>query len=214
MRQVSALADQAAAPQFPASPPGKHTIVSQVDSPKIIVPPGQRRVIIWKDEYVYGVAKIAASVSARSLRTFAANSGGTNMRTVCGFFLGLSFLMLGLPLRLGASEAHPLAVCDSTQNFGLIAKIDIRQPPTGRPGVITGTYFQLKGPDHAALMATPDSYYLMPMAGGSSITEALYGRMFDLLVEAAKNGWIVHVTTSNCNAPTQFAVVVRVEIDY
>lgn len=136
------------------------------------------------------------------------------MRTVCGFFLGLSFLLLGSPLRLGASEVRPSAVCDSTQNFGLIARIDIRQPPAGRPGVITGTYFQLKGSNHAALMAAPDSYYLMPMAGGSSITEAIYGRMFDLLVEAAKNGWIVHLTTSNCDAPQQVAVVVRVEIDY
>ena len=130
--------------------------------------------------------------------------GGANMKTI-GLFLALSFLLI-VP---GASAA----ICDSMLNFGRIEKIEVRQPPVGRSGANGGTLFRLKGPDHVALSSNT-GYYFIPFTHISPNSEVLYTAMHYLLIEAAKEGWTIRITTSNCDTPSDLAVVANMSIDF
>jgi hypothetical protein len=111
-------------------------------------------------------------------------------------------------LLIAVSKAHS-APCDFVGNFGKIQRIYPQFYPGGLTAVPSnahkpGTFFRLDGSGLTNALTSGGSYHISAN-GTSSIPPvhtrgSLYRSMHDLIVEAAKNGWTVHVRTNNCSS--------------
>ena len=104
-------------------------------------------------------------------------------------------------LLFGITSTANSAICDYTQNTGVVKRIY----PTfsNGAGTISGTYFTISGTTSA--LNSPTGYYYIPNYDN-------YHEMHDLVLEAAKAQWKIQVKTTNCtnlvtNATVQYLVV-------
>jgi hypothetical protein len=103
------------------------------------------------------------------------------------------------------------AVCEFAENQGRVKRINPTFASGSNP---PGTYFQLI-PGQTAALTNADSYYFISaLPADTADTQSLYRSMHDLIVEAAKAGWIVQVRTDNCDNPLRSAPVVYLVVDF
>jgi len=110
---------------------------------------------------------------------------------------------IGAVLLVGMSPLTHAAICDFSQNAGIVK----RMYPTfaNGGGIISGTYFMLSGV--TAALTLPTGYYFIPNYDN-------YHEMYLLLLEAAKGQWKLQVKTTNCAVPAASANVQYLVVDF
>ena len=109
--------------------------------------------------------------------------------------------LIGIAYLVVASGAHA-ANCGPWSNYGRLQRI-------GHDQYYNKTWFRLQGGRTDAV--TGGGYYLL-----SNTNKELYAAQVNLIVEAAKAGWIVYVETTNCfgSPPTNGVTITSLFVDF